>query len=592
RPIPYIIVTKKLTRQAGTALQDRIRSYVLGPIEVDVREDNEEDPQEMVFSLKTTEKLVKDLEALNDGDIDFIFPESNMEDENFESSNPDEGTKPPIHADPESVSQGVLFDSGADTSLKTLSQPPELSSYHPDDMPGYAYPASSGKGITIYIIDTGANPTHEEYTGSPGLKRWIFVREGDTSESDSAPDEGHGTCIQSLVNGPRFGAAKDADIVIVKIPHPMLASDLTKALYWVTDDIQKRKLEGKAVVTISSLARLQNVKKHRGFGTKGRSKGQDEAAESWKTKIDSLLSLDVPVVVASGSLRKENEHIDSFPGAFAKELDIITVGAMEPNGRRTDYSQGDIDEVTVLTIGEVQCARKDSTSETMHASGTSLTAPRVAAMIATWMSSDQYRERLQVKGKVAANIKALLKELAYVRLPASERDGGFPVAYNGFGMFTCSDHSNGKRAEDGSSCRLNNTSPTTTTALPSATPTTSTAIKAATPAPVPKPVPKPKAPPSGTALYMIKGYTPGKTTECFPGGFDLDGRTNFVYQFTLDSLEASVTFRRSFLPGSYMFRDSGWSGNGKFDMSSEDGRFWACLTNDGDKDANLQVNIY
>ncbi|KAK1994135.1 subtilisin-like protein [Colletotrichum falcatum] len=532
----------------------------------------------MVFRFDTTSTLVKNLKLLKDADIAYIFPESDVQIDE-EPPTPDKAKSPPVYSKPEIASQGVLYDSGADTSLKALSQPPEFASYDPADMPGYAYPASSGKGITVYIIDTGANPNHDEYTRSTGNKRWIYISE-DKKESDSDLKNGHGSCTQSLINGPRFGAAKDADIVIVKLPDPFLLSDMVEALYWVTDDIAEKKLEGKAVVTMSISAVGVDIAKSKASGTQVLLDKWDVPAEIIRNQMELLIYLDVPVVVGSGNNRELYDHIDTFPAALAKEQDIIAVGSMEPDGRRSAYSQGDIDEVTVLAMGQVECATQDGTWETIHAMGTSNAAPRVAGMIATWLSSDNYRERLGVKGKVAANVKNLLKELAYAKMPASQPDGGFSVAYNGFGMFTCSEgSSNGKRDADGGSCQLDKPSTTTISA----------AITTATPAPVPQP----DEDPIGTSVYAMKFSTAGNSTECFPGPLETSSRTDFVYKFTLDSPEASIIFRRSFLSGPYLFTDSGLSGTGSFTVSSTDqGPFWTCLVNNSDKDATLKLRIY
>ncbi|KAK1985745.1 peptidase S8/S53 domain-containing protein [Colletotrichum cereale] len=411
-----------------------------------------------------------------------------------------------------------MYDSGADASLKALSQPLEYASYDAEDMPGYLYPASAGKGITVYIIDTGADPKHKEFTDAPGQKRWIHINEDDdVEENDTGAGTGHGTCIQSLVNGPRFGAAKDADIVIVRLPAKLKTSYLVGAFYFVAEDIETRNLQGKAVVTSSILAR-KVLKDDLG-----------ELDETMREQMERLISLDVPVVLSAGNDRPRYKHIDSIPAAYASEMDIIAVGAMELNGRRTAYSQGTIDDVTVLAPGTVQCAMKDSTSETAHRTGASVAVPRVAGMIATWLSSDKYRDRLQVKGKVAANVKTLLKELAYAKMPASDPDGGFPAAYNGFGMFTCS-RKDGKRAMEGGICGFASTS----TALPSSTsmpPTSSTRFTTVTTTTTTaQPLPTYTA---SDLVYKIKRTIAGGKEECFRGSFDMNGRVKFVYRYTV-----------------------------------------------------------
>ncbi|KAK1561406.1 peptidase S8/S53 domain-containing protein [Colletotrichum navitas] len=319
-------------------------------------------------------------------------------------------------------------------------------------MPGYLCPKSAGKGITIYIIGPGTDPHHEEYTQSPGSKRWLYLSENDKSESDGDRRLGHGTCVQSLVNGPRFGAAKAADIVIVKLPFPANYITISSAFKLVAEDIEARNLRGKAVITMSEGYPGIDIYKSKSSGTQVIKQGLFGKVKELRDYILRLISLDVPLVVSSGNNRQVYKHIDSFPAALGEVIDVITVGAMEPNGARTQYSQGEINEVTVLAVGQVECAKKDSTSQTRQIYGTSFAAPRVAGMIATWLGSEEYRERLHVKGKVVANVKNLLKELAYIKMPASKPDGGFLVAYNGFGKFTCRGYSDPKQAQGRKLC--------------------------------------------------------------------------------------------------------------------------------------------
>ncbi|KAK2023758.1 subtilisin-like protein [Colletotrichum zoysiae] len=344
------------------------------------------------------------------------------------STTPPRSLKPdrPIRIDPQVAYHNVNVERKADVSLKALSQPPHLASFSPADMPGYAYPASSGKGVTVYIIDTGADPEHQEYTRAPGNKRWIFIPEDAQPQKTDDLAAGHGTCVQSLVNGPRFGAAKDADVVIVKIPQPRKSSYIMDALDLVIKDITARNLKAKAVVTMSLVEYAIDIQQSRRLG-------RPVLKDFWKYKVfrlekqlEQLIKLDVPVVAAAGNQGDEYEHLSTYPGKFAAKMDIVAVGGMEPNGSRWYRSEGGVDEVTALAAVRVECAVPGGGSETRYRTSTSYAAPRVAGMIATWLSSPQYGERLRSKGKVAANVKKLMRDLAYVKLPASEPGGGYP----------------------------------------------------------------------------------------------------------------------------------------------------------------------
>ena len=83
----------------------------------------------------------------------------------------------------------------------------------------------------------------------PGEKRWIFVNQTDDLELDPT---GHGTCVLSKAAGSYFGVARNANIVLVKIPEPTLRSDVWAAMAEVSNDISHRRLQGKAVINFSS----------------------------------------------------------------------------------------------------------------------------------------------------------------------------------------------------------------------------------------------------------------------------------------------------------------------------------------------------
>ena len=52
----------------------------------------------------------------------------------------------------------ILMQQNARDELKVLSQ--ARNARHLAELPGYAYDARGGRGITVYLIDTGINPNH------------------------------------------------------------------------------------------------------------------------------------------------------------------------------------------------------------------------------------------------------------------------------------------------------------------------------------------------------------------------------------------------------------------------------------------------
>lgn len=65
----------------------------------------------------------------------------------------------------------------------------------------------------------------------------------------------HGSCIASKAAGPKYGAAKNANVVMIPLSENRKVTDmvpaLIKALTAVEEDVIKKGLKGKAVVNMS-----------------------------------------------------------------------------------------------------------------------------------------------------------------------------------------------------------------------------------------------------------------------------------------------------------------------------------------------------
>jgi len=102
----------------------------------------------------------------------------------------------------------------------------------------YQYDASAGKGVTAYVVDTGVNINHTDFGGRA---RW------GANFSPGQPDQdlgGHGTHVAGTIAGTKYGVAKNAQIVAVKVLGPQGGSnaDVIKGVEWVVAD-HKRAVE-------------------------------------------------------------------------------------------------------------------------------------------------------------------------------------------------------------------------------------------------------------------------------------------------------------------------------------------------------------
>ncbi|KAK1995905.1 subtilase [Colletotrichum falcatum] len=398
----------------------------------------------------------------------------------------------------------IVIQSPSQDALNDLSLPllVNVDGFISSDMPGYAFGQEAGKGVTVYVMDSGTNPSHDEYTKAEGTIRWLFATE-DKTEND---ENGHGSCMQSLVNGPLFGAAKGADIVIIKLGAKYTLDNILFGLLLIYQDVIKNKLQGKAVVNMS----IGNTLLLPSSNSHGRKPGfiLEDGIAGYKSALQLLIGQDVVAVAASGNSREDpngGEFVTSFPAFLGREIDIITVGAVDRRGKRESYSQGVPRELDTSAIGTATCASNHGNDD-VEKHGTSISTPLVSGMIAVWLSQAKYRERLQVPGKVAANVKQLVRELSYNRFGG----GDTPVAWNGEDVFTCqSGPGPGRLRARAGSCAINSTSTTILVPAQTAAPIPAkTLVTELVPTAAPSTAPPPPAalPPVPCYNFNINAY--------------------------------------------------------------------------------------
>ncbi|KAF5713921.1 subtilisin-like protease 2 [Fusarium globosum] len=266
---------------------------------------------------------------------------------------------------------------------------------------GYTYDEKAGQGVTIYVLDEGFNLRHKEFTSSPGRKRWIFSK-GVSGEND--PD-GHGSCCASKALGSTVGVAPRADLVAVKLQ--LTSWSMLKAWQAVIMDVQQNRLQGKAVVSYSKATIAWRI-----------DRGESYFGVVLLSLLKNLEALNVVVVSSSGN-EGSNIDVHSYPSLFADRTPIIVTGAVDNEGKLAFFSQGGPLVTTTAPGVAVKCAAMSGTSAYQageESTGTSFSTPAVAGLAAYFLSLDSLRPRLQVRGSVARNVKALIQEHHYERV--------------------------------------------------------------------------------------------------------------------------------------------------------------------------------
>lgn len=94
----------------------------------------------------------------------------------------------------------------------------------------YIHQAHGGEGVDVYVIDTGINFEHNEFDNHRA--RWgKTIPRGDVDEDGN----GHGTHCSGTIAGKKYGVAKRANVIAVKVLRSNgsgTMSDVVKGVEW------------------------------------------------------------------------------------------------------------------------------------------------------------------------------------------------------------------------------------------------------------------------------------------------------------------------------------------------------------------------
>ncbi|PVG02617.1 putative subtilisin-like serine protease [Serendipita vermifera] len=210
---------------------------------------------------------------------------------------------------------------------------------------------TDGEGVDIYGIDTGIYLEHNDFGG-----RAVW---GATFGNYSDIDEnGHGTHTASIAAGARYGIAKAAHLIAVRVldksgngPY----SDIIAGVEWAMNAAAQ---SGRLSVVNMSVGGPSN----------------DAMDQAVQNAVDSGLH----VVVSAG-----NAGADADATSPARVKDANTIGAVDISNKSASFSNFG-PEVDVFALGvSVTAAWIDGPAATQVLSGTSMAAPRVAGILAT-----------------------------------------------------------------------------------------------------------------------------------------------------------------------------------------------------------------
>jgi subtilisin family serine protease len=236
--------------------------------------------------------------------------------------------------------------------------------------------ATTGAGVTAYIIDTGIQFSNVDFGGRA-------VSGLDAVDGGTADDcNGHGTHVAGTVGGTKYGVAKDVTLVAVRVLDCRgsgRTSGVIAGVEWVT------KNHGPLAVANMSL----------GGGV----------STALDTAVGASITSGVTYAVAAGNGNSRGVPQDACTSSPARVGTALTVGATDRTDAVASFSNyGTCVDLFAPGVGITSAwySRK-STAATNTISGTSMAAPHVAGLAALQLSTTPSASPGQIAQAIIGN---------------------------------------------------------------------------------------------------------------------------------------------------------------------------------------------
>jgi cerevisin len=233
----------------------------------------------------------------------------------------------------------------------------------------YEYDSDGGEGVDVYVIDTGINIHHVEFQG-----RAIW---GKTVPNDVDEDgNGHGTHCAGTIASRKYGVAKKANVIAVKVLGSNgsgTMSDVLEGVVWAAGQAKTKADASKAEYAATGRTRHKGSVANMSLGG-GKSPSLDEV-------INRSVAGGLHFAVAAG-----NDNRDACNYSPAGAVKAVTVGASTLGDERAYFSNhGKCVDVFAPGMNILSTFKGSETAITTL-SGTSMAAPHIAGLLAYFLS--------------------------------------------------------------------------------------------------------------------------------------------------------------------------------------------------------------
>lgn len=266
----------------------------------------------------------------------------------------------------------------------------------------YTFPDAAGKGVNVFVVDTGIDPNHQEVKGR--------VTDGgsfcDGCVKGDDPN-GHGTHVSGTACGKTFGIAPKCNLIAIQVLDAKGAGSNTGVIAGLSSVLDQH-TKGKNKNSIASMSLGGSF------------------SQAVNDAVKSLTTAGVHVVVAAG-----NEGADACKDSPSSEKTALTVGATDSTGavKKEDViaSFSNVGKcVDLFAPGvAIQSAKAGTTNGIAIFDGTSQATPHVTGTVALLISQSGNKTPaemakavidLSTKGVIGGNLKGSPDN--FLRVPA------------------------------------------------------------------------------------------------------------------------------------------------------------------------------
>ncbi|WVR04631.1 hypothetical protein IAU60_001642 [Kwoniella sp. DSM 27419] len=267
----------------------------------------------------------------------------------------------------EFASSDMSTERGAPWGLARISHREHLSF---GTFTQYVYNAHGGEGVTAYVIDTGINVDHVEFEGRA---KWGKTMPKNDVDKDG---NGHGTHCAGTIASNKYGVAKKANLVAVKVLGSNGSgsmSDVVGGVLWAAEQAAAEKAAAEKELAATGKTKYKGSVANMSLGG-GKAKSLDDA-------VNAAVEAGLHFAVAAGN---DNKDACGYSPAGAEKA--VTVGASTLNDERAYFSNhGKCVDIFAPGLN-ILSTWNGGNQSTNTISGTSMASPHICGLLAYLVS--------------------------------------------------------------------------------------------------------------------------------------------------------------------------------------------------------------